>query len=415
MKPSSRHLVLSLIFLEWLDFSLYLYLAKAVFATEFFPPEANNMVLTFAVFSAAYLARPIGAWLFGRTADLYGRRKPMLASAALMGVATFLICFLPNYQAVGIIAPLGLLLLRVAQGLALGGEMNTSAMYLIEHHPQTPLKAGSLVAISSALGMFLGGAIAAIIQWIDLEASWRLIFAFIGLLSLWVSRRRNRLAESPEFKATISAFASSFHWSSLANIAVIAFFVSVCIYLCNVFWMAWATSLNLWDPVRCAWFASIAQLSSALLAYPIARINKPQNAYSLLQSSLIILALNAPWLFFTTSHHMHAGVLLGLGFYVLGNAFLCSSLFYVLYLQLPARYRCRGVSITWAIAASIGTVCLPIAQKAVSLGFDWVPGGIVSLAALLALAILHKPINAYKAYGEVRHDSGDNPIEQPLT
>lgn len=144
-------------FFEWLDFSLYLYLARSVFAKEFFPASNYSLMLSFALFAAAYFARPLGGWLFGRAADLNGRRHPMLLSAALMGMATLGICLLPNYQQIGLAATWGLLLLRIAQALALGGEINTSAMFLVEHYRRKPLIAGGLVAVSSALGMFMGG------------------------------------------------------------------------------------------------------------------------------------------------------------------------------------------------------------------------------------------------------------------
>lgn len=167
MKQKALILVLALVFLEWLDFSLYLYLAKSVFAAKFFPLSVYSLELTFALFAAAYFARPVGGWLFGRKADLSGRRNPMVFSAALMGLATLGIALLPGYAQIGLWATWGLLLLRMAQGLALGGEINTSAMFLVEHHPQRPLLAGSLVAAGGAFGMFIGSALATLLQYIS--------------------------------------------------------------------------------------------------------------------------------------------------------------------------------------------------------------------------------------------------------
>lgn len=389
MNVYARLLVLAIIFLEWLDFSLYLYLAKAVFAHEFFPNSANSLLLTFAIFAAAYLARPIGAWVFGRAADLYGRRKPLLISAALMGVATLGICFLPNYASIGMTAAWGLLLLRVTQGLALGGEMNTSAMYLIEHQAQSPLVAGSLVAICSALGMFTGGALSAIIQSLNIGGLWRIVFAFAGILSMWVCRKRRQLSESPEYEKQTDNELKAWSWPGVVNIAVIALFVSVTVYICNILWLSFVVSVKMWSPVTCAWLASLAQCASALLAYPIARYNHPNKSHILLQVSMVIIACDAPLLFYSTAHDLQTAVVLSLCLYVLGNAFLCSALFYFLYQQLPTHYRCRGVSTVWALAASLGAASLPICQKAVSMGAYWVPSMIVSITALIALLVVY--------------------------
>lgn len=387
MNTYARFLVLAIIFLEWLDFSLYLYLAKAVFAHEFFPNSANSLLLTFAIFAAAYLARPVGAWVFGRAADLYGRRKPLLISSALMGTATLGICFLPNYASIGMTAAWGLLLLRVTQGLALGGEMNTSAMYLIEHQSKSPLVAGSLVAICSALGMFSGGALAAVVQSLNVNGLWRIIFASAGILSMWVCRKRRQLKESPEYQQADYG-QQTWSWPGVFNIAVIALFVSVTVYICNILWLSFAVSAKLWNPVTCAWLAAIVQCASALLAYPIARYHHPDKSHTLLQISMMIMACDAPLLFYSTAHHLHMAVVLSLCLYVLGNAFLCSALFYVLYQQLPTHYRCRGVSTVWALAASLGAACLPICQKAISLGAYWIPGILVSITALIAFSMV---------------------------
>ena len=392
MKRTALFLVLSLVFLEWLDFSLYLYLAKVVFANEFFPVSANSLMLTFALFAAGYLARPFGGWLFGRQADLTGRRKPMVFSAALMGLATIGICVLPGYAQIGLLATWGLLVLRIAQGLALGGEINTSAMFLVEHHSHNPLIAGSFAAISGALGMFVGGVLAALVQYTTVSWTWRVVFAVVGGLSLWVCRKRKQLQESPEFRyePVQKGFAVwRLHWRGLLNIATVGVYVSVTVYICNVFWVSFAIDTQLWSSVQCTWTGSFAQLASALLALIIARFAKREwNSY-LLQASMLTTAFSAPMLFYFTSQNLAYMVLLSLLGYVLANALICSSLFYFLYLQLPPHCRCRGVSTIWALAASVGAFSLPFAQQMVTFAhYYWFPGLWVSIIAMMALASL---------------------------
>ncbi|MDX1836266.1 MFS transporter [Legionella taurinensis] len=392
MKRSALAIVLALIFLEWLDFSLYLYLAKSVFAKEFFPPSSYSLLLSFALFAAAFLARPLGGWLFGQQADAIGRRKPMVWSAGLMGIATVGICLLPDYNTIGIAAAFGLLFLRMAQGLALGGEINTSAMFLIEHHASQPLRAGSLVAASGAAGMFVGGAMAALLQSSSVPWMWRILFASVGLLSLWVCRLRKRLTESPEFKTNHAPIAEIWrkHAQGLMNIAMLGAFVSVTVYLCNAFWVSYAIDRGLWSSSQCAWIGSLAQLSSALLALPLARSVSPERVYLLLRLGTVTALLTAPVLFYCTTIAYPPGVLVALAGYVLTNGLICSSMFYFLYLQLPAQYRCRGVSTVWALAASIGAVSLPFAEQAVQWHWFWVPPLLECVFATIAFLFLYK-------------------------
>lgn len=391
MKRQALFLVLSLIFLEWLDFSLYLYLAKSVFAQQFFPASSASLTLSFTLFAAAYLARPVGGWVFGQRADRYGRRTPMVYSAALMGIATLGICLLPGYTQIGLWATFALLLFRILQGLALGGEINTSAMFLVEHHPKKPLVAGSYVAASGAIGMFTGGALAALLQYIPIEGAWRPVFALVGGLSLWVCRLRKQLRESPEFqeKTHTERIPWRNHWRGLLNIAIAGAFVSITVYMCNAFWVSYAIDQQLWSKTNCAWIGAFAQLASALLALPIARFAKNIPASWLMRASMLVITFAAPMLFYCTGHNIIWGTLLSLGGYIIANGLICSSLFYFLYLQLPAICRCQGVSTVWAMAASVGAICLPIAEQAVRLDYGWLPGMMVCIIALAGFLFCH--------------------------
>lgn len=390
MKIKAFIIVLAVVFLEWLDFSLCLYLAKSIFAQQFFPHSDYSLLLTFALFSMAFLARPLGGWLFGRQSDLYGRRQPLIASSALMGFATLGISLLPSYASIGLWATGGLLFFRIAQGLALGGEMNNSAIFLVEHHPHRPLFIGSFVAAAGALGMFIGGAAAAILQQISLPYLWRFLFAGVALISLWICHLRKQLNESPEFKRNSTTLTQIWftYQRGLINITFVAFFVSVTVYMCNVFWVSYAIKCHLWSISRCAWTGSAAQLFAALFALPIAYYARPSQANSLLRLSALVAFFSAPLLFYSTTIHYNLGVFVGLGGYVCANALLCSALYYFLYLQLPATYRCRGVSTLWALSASIGALSLPIAEQAATLGWIEFAPAMVSLAAALAFFIL---------------------------
>lgn len=121
---------------EWYDFYLYGSLA-AVIGAQFFSayPEATRNIFALLAFAAGFLVRPFGALVFGRLGDLFGRRYTFLITILVMGSSTFLVGLLPSYDAIGMAAPILLIVLRMAQGLALGGEYGGAAIYVAEHAP----------------------------------------------------------------------------------------------------------------------------------------------------------------------------------------------------------------------------------------------------------------------------------------
>src|SRR5712671_3692188 len=121
---------------EWYDFYLYATLAP-FFAALFFPPgnETAALLSAFAAYAAGFLVRPFGALVFGRLGDLVGRKYTFLITIVVMGSATALVGAMPTYATVGILAPILLVSLRLAQGLALGGEYGGAATYVAEHAP----------------------------------------------------------------------------------------------------------------------------------------------------------------------------------------------------------------------------------------------------------------------------------------
>ena len=116
---------------EWYDFYLYGSLA-AIIGAQFFSqyPEATRNVFALLAFAAGFLVRPFGALVFGRLGDLIGRKYTFLITISIMGVSTFLVGILPSYETIGWVAPVALVLLRMAQGLALGGEYGGAAIYV---------------------------------------------------------------------------------------------------------------------------------------------------------------------------------------------------------------------------------------------------------------------------------------------
>ncbi|RYY70534.1 MAG: MFS transporter [Chitinophagaceae bacterium] len=143
--------------IEWYDFYIFGMLAKTI-SVQFFPEGNSSTALlsTLAIFAAGFLVRPFGALVFGRLGDMIGRKSTFLLTLVLMGGSTFLIGLVPGYKTIGIAAPLLVLLLRLLQGLALGGEYGGAATYVAEHAPAN--KRGyytSWIQTTATLGLFV--------------------------------------------------------------------------------------------------------------------------------------------------------------------------------------------------------------------------------------------------------------------
>lgn len=192
--------------IEWYDFFIFGSLAT-ILSEQFFPKTNPTAAFlsTLATFAAGFIVRPFGALVFGRLGDKVGRKYTFLVTLIIMGGSTFAIGLVPNYETIGIFAPLIVLLLRLLQGLALGGEYGGAATYVAEHSPAA--QRGfytSFIQITATLGLFVSlGVILMVRQSVGVEAfsswGWRIPFILSALLvgvSIFIRLRMN---ESPLF------------------------------------------------------------------------------------------------------------------------------------------------------------------------------------------------------------------------
>src|SRR5687767_6778155 len=198
--------------IEWYDF--YIFGALALTIAPLFYPSGNNtlaLIAYLSTFAVGFVVRPFGALFFGRIGDLVGRKYAFLVTLLIMGGATALIGFLPTYATIGIAAPIILLLIRILQGLALGGEYGGAAVYVAEHVPDE--RRGfytSFIQITATLGLFLSLVVVLFVQnSMSKEAfnswGWRIPFVisiFLVGISLYI---RLRMKESPIFRQIKSA------------------------------------------------------------------------------------------------------------------------------------------------------------------------------------------------------------------
>ena len=193
--------------IEWYDFYIFGSLATVI-APLFYPSGNDTLALIayLSTFAVGFVVRPFGALIFGRIGDLVGRKYAFLVTLILMGGATALIGVLPTYASIGLAAPIALLLVRVVQGLALGGEYGGAAVYVAEHVPDA--KRGfytSFIQITATLGLFCSLVVILIVQNMMSTAEfrawgWRIPF-LISILLVGVSLYiRMRMEESPVFR-----------------------------------------------------------------------------------------------------------------------------------------------------------------------------------------------------------------------
>lgn len=223
---------------EWYDFFLYGALASYI-AKHFFSGvnETTGFIFALAAFAAGFIVRPLGALVFGRVGDVVGRKNTFLVTMGVMGLSTFVVGLLPGYDAIGVAAPVILILLRLLQGLAIGGEYGGAAIYVAEHAPdhkrglqtswiQTTAAFGLLLSLFVIMGSRASMSIEAFNAW-----GWRIPFLISILLlgvSLWI---RMRLNESPVFqrmkdegRTSKAPFRESFgNWPNLRLVLIALF------------------------------------------------------------------------------------------------------------------------------------------------------------------------------------------------
>ena len=224
--------------IEWYDF--YIFGSLAVVMSEVMFPKGDPswaLIKTWALFATGFVVRPFGALVFGRVGDLIGRKYAFLVTLTIMGLSTFLIGLLPGYAAIGVAAPAILLVLRLLQGLALGGEYGGAAVYVAEHVPDG--RRGyytSFIQITATLGLFVSLGVVLGVKTLMSEADfkawgWRVPFLLSILLvgmSLYI---RMKMQESPLFAAlksqgrtSSSPLVESFaRWGNLRIVLLVLF------------------------------------------------------------------------------------------------------------------------------------------------------------------------------------------------
>ncbi|QCP53519.1 MHS family MFS transporter [Trinickia violacea] len=193
--------------IEWYDFYIYATASALIFGKLFFPSNEPfiSTLASFGTFAVGFFARPFGGLVFGHLGDRFGRKKALVATLAIMGVSTVCIGFLPTYASAGALAPVMLVLLRIAQGIAIGGEWGGAVLMASEHAPRERRTfLASFAQLGSPAGLILSLVAFRAVAGMDKDAlfdwGWRLPFLASAVLLIVGVLIRMGVRESPEFE-----------------------------------------------------------------------------------------------------------------------------------------------------------------------------------------------------------------------
>ncbi|MEP9353932.1 MFS transporter [Xanthobacter sp. KR7-65] len=356
--------------LEWYDFAVYGFLA-GIFARNFFPQSSPTaaMLSVFGVFAASFLMRPLGSVLFGHVGDRYGRRAALLSSAALMSVSTFCVGLLPTYETAGAFAAVLLLVLRLAQGLSVGGEYMTSAVFLAENaDPRRRGAVTSMVIVGCNGGMLLGSTIGALVSGLlsadDLAAwGWRIPFLLGCLLGgfAMVLRRtaaRDAPPERPARLPVVVAFRES--GAGILRATLINLVVGIAFYLVFVYLTTWLQQTDAFPPHVALELTAVSMAVVMAASLGFAALSDVVGRKPLIVAGFACLVLFSWPLFLLMRSGSPGLALLGQMGFALIISMYGGPIAVALVEMFPRHTRCSAVGLSWNLGVGIGGGTAPM-------------------------------------------------------
>ena len=362
----------AVVYIEWIDFVLYMYLGTSI-SKYFFPDNIGSsaIILTYVIFAISYISRPIGGLIFGVYSDVKGRKKPLIISAMLMALATIGIGLIPSYEMIGVWAPILLLICRLIKSMAVAGEFNNSSIFLMEHAKSKKTLAGSWIGVASSAGMFTGSVIAYIVSTVSYTNSWQIAFILVGISSLVIMVFRQSLKESPEFivytenkntnKKKVSMYSSFMSQKDgLLKIAIIASFLCVYIYICNIYFSNYMHTHMHYETVYSMSYMMFVQGFVTLFIPLFAFLAEKVGYEKVLRRAIPMIGVMAFLLYTGGKFQSYDLIILGLICYVFANAAISATIFRYMYECLSIEFRCTGGSFMYSLTAAIFGGTAPI-------------------------------------------------------
>ncbi|MFF2496520.1 MFS transporter [Agromyces sp. NPDC058064] len=393
--------------IEWYDFFIYAQAAGLVLAPLFLAPVAESnpglaQVLSFATIGISFLFRPLGAIVAGRLGDKLGRKKMLVFTLVMMGISTALIGVLPTYAAIGIAAPILLILLRILQGFSAGGEWGGAALMAVEHAPNA--KRGFFGAFPQ-IGVPVGMILATFTLWVltssmspeaFMEWGWRIPFLLSIVLIVVGYVIRKAVEESPVFeellrrrKEASAPLGQLFRKNTKQVILTAVIFIAnnAAGYLLIAYFATYATTALGMDRPTVLLATTLASFGWLGFTLWGGRISDRLGRVRTFQIGYVFLALWAVpmWFLIDTGEILWYFVALFVMTFGLGLSYGPQAALYAE--MFPANVRYSGVSIGYALGAILGGAFAPMIAEALMNQFhaSWTIGVYIAIAAVISL------------------------------
>jgi MHS family proline/betaine transporter-like MFS transporter len=369
---SKRRIILAAIVgnvMEWYDFAVYGFLA-VIIGRHFFPDSdpSVSIIAAFGAFAVGFVTRPLGGILIGRIGDLVGRRRAMLISMLAMAFPTVLLGLLPTYATIGIAAPVAVVVIRLIQGLSVGGECSSAMVFLAEH--AAPGRRGITTfwgVWGGIAGILLGSGVSALFASLMSEAQldafgWRLPFLFGGAVAITgyiIRKGLNADLPAGASRQPVRDTFGKYRWD-VARVALLNVALGVSFFTAFVYSVTYIRKIDQL-PTSTALDLNTGGMALVLLMMPVgAWLSDRLGRKPLMITACAILTFGAIPMF----HLMHSGdlasIFLGIGVAVIAVGMLVGSLIAATVELVPHPVRCTGVAVAFnaAIALSGGTTPL---------------------------------------------------------
>jgi MHS family proline/betaine transporter-like MFS transporter len=349
--------------LEWYDFAIYGYFAASI-GRAFFPKEdpVAQVLSTFGIFAVGFLMRPVGGALVGYIGDKLGRRVALTFSVTAMAIPTFLVGVLPGYEVLGMAAPVALTVLRMIQGLSVGGEYTTSIVFMVEHAP--PGRRGLIGALGccgAIGGILLGSATGALLNAVlpaDTMATWGwripfLLGLLVGLAGFFLRRHLDegavpRAAGHSPLRETVRL-----HGGLLVRLAGLSMFNAVGFYLLFVYIVSWLQLADGIAPVHALQINSISMLVLLPCMVAMGALSDRIGRKPILLVATALAVVTALPLFWLMHHDERSLVQFGqLGFALSVGMFLGTQPTLMVE-EVPAAIRCTAIALGYNVTLGI--------------------------------------------------------------
>ncbi len=401
--------------LEWYDFTVYGFLATII-GTQFFPNEDKTIQLisTFGIFAAGYLMRPLGGVVFGYIGDKYGRKKALLYSVLLMAIPTTLMAFLPTYESIGWYAALLLVVLRLLQGLSVGGEFTNSMSFLAEKAPEGRRGFFSSFSTFGVFGgMLMGSGVASLVSSLlnvgqMHEFGWRIPFLFGAVIGIVGLLLRRGMGEEKHFvdinehfeskKSPLSEFWSDHKFVGL-KIVILSWALGVSVYLLFIFLPSFLHTFHNVKPDEALSSHTIAIVLLMLMIPYFGYLNDKIGRKRVLFISLSGFVLLSYPLFSLMFFNSFRAILTAMLIFAVLQAMFQSVMPALMSEMLPTRVRCTGLSVSYNVSMALfgGTtplVCTWLVK--VSGGNVWMPAYYLIFVSIIAIITLFFIPETYK-------------------